>query len=224
MGNTTGGGLQWTSTQVYVLAVLCLVIGLPLGYLFHGPPADSANQPRASGQEAPIPKLTPEDVARVTPEQLARMADKQAEPLLTELQTHPNDPQLLLKIGNIYLTAQQPQSAQKYYERSLAANSADPTTLTQLASSYYYQGDADRAIADLQRALAIDPGNANALFNLGMIKWRSKTDPKGAIEMWEKLLKSHPDHPNRAQVEQLIAQARRHLSIPAGTKTDKPDM
>jgi len=221
MGTTKGTGEQWTSTQVYVVIVVCLAIGIGVGYLLHTPPAVSVN-PAVQGGPQTAPSLAPNQ-AQVTREQLAQIVDKQAEPLLTELQTHPNDPQLLLKIGNLYLAGHQPQIAQKYYERSLAANGADPTTLIQLASSYYYQGDADNAIANLQRALAIDSGNAQALFELGMIRFRAK-DPKGAVEMWEKLLKSHPDHPNRARVERWIAQAKRQLSLPAGNKTARPEM
>ena len=102
--------------------------------------------------------------------------------------------------------------------------SADPVVLTQLASSYYYQGDADKAITTLQRALEIDPKNANALFNLGMLKWQAKGDPKAAVALWEKLLRTNPDHPNRGQVERLIARAKQHMSIPAGKKTDKPEL
>jgi len=222
METTKGTGEQWTSTQVYVVIVVCLAIGIVVGYLLHTPSTVSVNPAAQSGPQT-APNLAPNQ-AQVTREQLAQMADKQAEPLLTELQTHPNDAQLLLKIGNIYLGARQPQSAQKYYERSLAANGADPTTLIQLASSYFYQGNVDEAIANLQRALAIDSGNAQALFELGMIRLQAKADPKGAIEMWEKLLKSHPDHPNRARVERWIAQAKRQLSLPAGNKTAKPEM
>ena len=158
----------------------------------------------------------------VTPEQLAHMADKQAEPLLAQLKTNPKDASVLLNVGNIYLAARQPKEAQSYYERSLAVKAADANVLTQLATSYYNQGDSDKAMLTLQRALKVDPSFANALFNLGWIKWREKADAKGAIILWEKLLKSNPDHPKRAQVEQLIAQAKQHLSMPEEKKSDQP--
>lgn len=225
MGTTTEARQQqnWTTVQAYVLALLCLVIGIPVGYLFHGPTAGPVNQPAPNAPQAAAQNVA-FDPSQITPAQLAHMADKQAEPLLAELKTHPDDEQLLTKIGDLYLSAQQPQIAQQYYERSLAAQSANPAALTQLASAYYYEGDADEAIANLQRALAVDPGYANALFNLGLIKWRAKADPKGAIESWQKLLKSHPDHPKRAQVEQMIARAKQHMNMPASSKPDKPDM
>jgi hypothetical protein len=37
-------------------------------------------------------------------------------------------------------------------------------------------------------------------------------------------LKADPNSPKKAQVEQMLAQAKKHLAIPAGTKTEKPAM
>ncbi|MFZ3211163.1 MAG: tetratricopeptide repeat protein [Terriglobales bacterium] len=221
MGTATETKPKWTSREAYLLAVLCVLVGIPVGYLFHAPPAGRVN---SSAPAVPLPNPAAANPSQVPPEQRAHMADKQAEPLLAELKTNPNDASVLAKVGNIYLAAQQPKNAQTYYERSLAVKAKDANVLTQLASSYYYQGDADKAIMTLQRALKVDPGFANALFNLGMIEWQEKADANGAIALWEKLLRSNPDHPKRAQVEQLIAKAKRHVSVPGEKKTDKPQM
>ena len=221
MSITTEVATKWTSSQAYLLAILCLLIGIPVGYLLHPPATSTVSAPAQSMQQLP-PANAPAPAQQVTFQQLAHMADKQAEPLLAQLKTNPKDASLLLNVGNIYLAAQQPKEAQSYYERSLAVKAADANVLTQLATSYYNQGDTDKAMMTLQRALKVDPGFANALFNLGWIKWREKADAKGAIALWEKLLKSNPDHPKRAQVERMIAQAKQHLSMPEEKKTDKP--
>ena len=55
-------------------------------------------------------------------------------------------------------------------------------------------------------------------------EWHGKSDPKAAIAAWESCLKVNPSDPKRAQIEQMIAQAKRHLDIAPGTKTDKPAM
>ena len=62
------------------------------------------------------------------------------------------------------------------------------------------------------------------LFNLGYFEWKGKADPSAAISAWQAFLKADPKSPKRAQVEQMMAQAKKHLSIPAGTKTEKPAM
>jgi len=219
MDTTAEVATKWTSGQAYLLAIMCLLIGIPVGYLLH-PPATGSN-PAQNMQQLPSPNAAAPG-QQVTPQQLAQMADKQVEPLLAQLKTNPKDATLLANVGNIYLATQQPKDAQTYYERSLAVKAGDANVLTQLASCYYYQGNADKAIITLQRALKVDPGFANALFNLGLIKWREKGDAKGAIMAWDKLLKSNPDHPKRTQVEGLIAQAKQHLSMPEANKTAQP--
>jgi len=205
----------WSNTQAYTLSVIGLLLGLLIGYLLHA----TAPATAVATQQAPRPPAA--GMGQVTPDQLKHMAEKQVEPLLAQLQKNPKDADLLVTIAGSYYAAQQFQNAQEYYERAVAIK-PDPPVFSRLSSCYYYLGDVDKAIAALNRALKVAPNDANTLFNLGMLEWRGKTDPKAAIAAWEKLLKAHPDVSNRAQVEQLIVRAKQHLSIPPGTKTDKP--
>ncbi len=213
---------KWTGAQVYVLAVVCLVAGLAIGYLFRGsassvsPSAAAARQPGTAAMPAPVQQ-------QVTPERLKQMADKMAEPLLAQLEKNPNDAILLARIGDTYSSGRHFEIAQEYYRRSVAAK-PDPGALTRLATAYYYSGNADQAISTLNQALQQDPKYADALFNLGMVEWQAKSDPKAAIAAWQRLLKTNPNHPKRAEVEQVIERARQHLNIPPGAKTDKPAM
>ena len=219
MDTTSQTGKPWTHVQAFGLAIICLALGFVTGYLLRAPAA-STPPTTASPANAPGPQMPPGH-GPVTPEQLKHMADKKAEPLLEKLKAGPNDPALLAEIGNVYYDAQQFESAQEYYERSVAAK---PTAenLTLLANTYHYTGDTDKAIATFNRALQMNPTWADALFNLGMLEWQAKSDPKAAIALWEKLLKTNPKHPNRTTVEQMIERAKRHMSIPPGTMTEKP--
>jgi len=151
------------------------------------------------------------------------MADKQVAPLLEQLQKTPQDADLLAKIGRAYMAAQQFQSAQQYYERSSTVK-PKPENLNELAFVYVKLGDLDKAIATLHQALKLDPNNAKVLFNLGYFEWKGKADPKAAIAAWQGYLKADPKSPRRAEVEQMMAQAKRHLAIAPGTKTEKPAM
>jgi cytochrome c-type biogenesis protein CcmH/NrfG len=40
-------------------------------------------------------------------------------------------------------------------------------------------------------------------------------DTKGAIECWQKLLKTNPNHPQRDQVEKMIKVVNQHKDMPA---------
>ncbi len=205
----------WSNAQVYGLSIICLAVGLAIGYLIRVPAS-------ANSSAGHVPSSDPAaSMGQVTVEQLKHMADKKAEPLLAELREKPTDAALLAKIGDTYFTAKQYRAAQEYFERSLAIKK-DAVVLNQSSFAAYALGDEDKAIAALNQALEIDPRNRNALFNLGMLQWHVKSDPKAAIAAWEKLLKVHPDDPDRARVEKLIERARLHLNIPPGTMTDKP--
>ncbi|MBZ5648352.1 MAG: tetratricopeptide repeat protein [Acidobacteriia bacterium] len=210
---------DWTGTQAYVLAVICLLLGTLVGYLLRGSgPAQAA----PAGQSAESAAGTMG--SQVTPEQLRVMADKQAEPVLGQLKLKPSDPALLMQAGNIYYDAQQFKEAADYYARALEGDPKNTDVRTDMATAYWYLGDADRALAEFDRVLEQQPNKANALLNRGIVRWKGKMDVKGAVADWEGLLKANPDFPQRSNVEQLIAEAKRHSNIKPGEKTSKPAM
>ena len=204
----------WSNAQSYSMAAICLILGVVVGYLDHAPAGASSNTPATA--VAPPPSMP-------SALDLKRMADQQVAPLLADLQKHPKDADLLTRIGTAYLAAQQYQSAQQYLEQA-AAVKASPEILNELSFVEYSLGNVDQAIETLNRALKQDARNSKLLYNLGMYQWHGKSDPRAAIAAWQSFLKANPSDPKRAQVEQMIAQARQHLSIAPGTKTDKPVM
>ncbi len=209
----------WTNSQAYGMAVICLLLGVACGYLLHAPPANiPAVQDAVAAPSAP-PRGAPQQMPSAA--DLKRMADKQVAPLLDELQKRPNDADLLAKIARSYMAAQQFQSAREYYEKSIAAKPT-PDALNELSFVYVELGDVDNAIAALNNALKIDPKNPKVLYNLGFFEWKGKADPKAAIAAWQSFLKVDPNNPKRAEVEQMMAQAKKHLGIAPGTKTEKP--
>lgn len=209
----------WTSTQAYAIACICLFMGIAIGYLVRGA---GAATPPAQAQAAP-----PADAAamqqQVTPEQMKQMADTKAAPLLQQLQSDPNNPQLLAQIGNIYYDTQNFSDAIGYYGKSLALRE-DPNVRTDMGTAYFYAGDADHALAEFGRVLKSNPGFDNALFNTGMVKFQAKMDVNGAVAAWQEMLKLNPNHPRRAELEKLIANARQHADVKPGQKTSKPAM
>lgn len=211
---------MWSSAQAYAMAVVCLLLGLIAGYFMRGSrPAPSAASSSAPTQTAqPVPDA---GNMQVSPEALKHMADKQAEPLLARLEKSPNDPSLLADLGKTYLAAQQFQTAVGYYERSVKIKpSAD--ILNTLGGAYHFAKEDDKALDAWQRALAIEPTNPDALFNVGMVKWQVQGDPQAAIASWTKLVKTNPNHPQRKRVEELIARAKQHANRPAASPVPKP--
>jgi cytochrome c-type biogenesis protein CcmH/NrfG len=204
--------ILWSSTQAYGLALITLLLGLVAGFLLHGP-ASAANVPPTSQA---TDQASPHTGMSVTPEQLKHMADMQAGPLLDKLKQDPNNPELLAQVADTYLAGHQFNTAVEYYEKS-ASIKPDANLLTQLANAYFYSGSPDKAIDALNRALQVDPKFANALFNLGALKWQVRGDSAGAIAAWQKLLKTNPNHPKRREVEAMIERVRQQkkAAVPA---------
>jgi cytochrome c-type biogenesis protein CcmH/NrfG len=60
----------------------------------------------------------------------------------------------------------------------------------------------------LAKVLKADPKNDKALYNTGVVKLMGKNDPKGAIASWETLLRYYPNHPHKAQVQEMIKKVK----------------
>jgi tetratricopeptide (TPR) repeat protein len=148
-----------------------------------------------------------------SPARLKEMADAQAAPLLDKLKPDPNNPEVLTSIGNLYYDAQQYPIAVDYYGRALQARPSDAAVRTDMATAYWFMGNADLAIAEFNRALTYAPHNPNTLFNRGLVKWKGKMDGAGAVADWEKLLAAYPNYPEKDKVEQMLAEVRQHEAL-----------
>ena len=151
-------------------------------------------------------------------EELKKMADVQAAPLIEKLKSDPNNPELLSNIGNFYYDARQYATAVNYYQQSLKLQPANVNVRTDMATAYFYAGDADSAIAELKKSLSYEPTKPNTLLNLGIVEWQGKMDINAAVATWQKLLDTNPNYPDKDKVQQLIAQAKKHEGVKAGTK------
>jgi len=193
--------------RVYPLAAAALLIGLGIGYFGIG--ARKAPPPAAPRASSPPGKPTlPGGHPKPTIEQMQAMADAKVAPLLEKLKTDPKNTALLNQIAGTYLATHQFKEAADYFRKSLEWNPNDNSVRTALASDLYYSGDTDNALDELDKVLKKDPNDIDALFNLGMIRFKGKNDAAGAIAAWQQLLKTHPDLDRKLTVEQLIAKAK----------------
>jgi cytochrome c-type biogenesis protein CcmH/NrfG len=203
---------NWKTSHALIQAAICLVLGITIGFFLRGSRSAVATQVTATSSPdsaSPTAKVLP-----ITAERLKHMADKQAEPVLAQLKSKPNDPELLAKVGYVYYTTRNFKTASEYYKRSVD-NKDDVIVRTELGRAYYYAGDPQSALAEFETILKSEPSNANALFNIGLIKWQQDFDADGAVAVWKLMLKKNPNHPRRTEVEQMIAQARQHSNLKA---------
>jgi len=120
------------------------------------------------------------------------------------LEKDPRDKEALLFLGNANYDINRFDQAKNYYKRYLEVDPTRAGVRTDLATSYYNLNDVDSALRELRTVLSQDPNHEAALYNFGLILWKNKQDKPGAIQAWETLLKTHPNHPKAAEVRKQI--------------------
>jgi cytochrome c-type biogenesis protein CcmH/NrfG len=211
----------WTPKQAVMVSFVCLTVGIAGGWSIRSAQSRAS---AASGKTAIVTanaatEATPAALVSTAaaptagPSQLKEMADTHAAPLLDQLKSNPKNPDLLASIGNVYYDAQQYPTAVEYYTRTLKLKPSDTSVRTDMATAYWYMGNADSAIAEFNKALVYEPNNPNTLFNLGIVKWKGKMDASGAADAWKRLLAANPNYEGKDKVEQMLAQLNKQ---PAG--------
>jgi tetratricopeptide (TPR) repeat protein len=197
----------WTSREAYLLAIACFVIGLAIGYIFRGSSGGSPPQGGAGSASPPAQSTTPLGTA-LTPWPDVETA---ARPLKSFLQANPNDYDTLVKLGNLYFDYQHWGPAIEQYSRALAIRPNVVEVRTDRGTAYFYSQQFDQAKADYERSLKVNPTHAQTLFNYGLLQLNGLRDPAAAIELWQRLLRAHPNYPEAARVAAQIEQAKLQL-------------
>lgn len=208
---------QWTSVQAYVLAVICLLVGIAGGWFIRGSQSPAAAAPETVAASEPAGAMGSSATQTPTPDQMKKMADTQAAPLIEKLKSDPGNASLLANIANVYYDTQQFPTAIDYYQQALKIEPANTGARTDMATAYWYTGDSDTAIAEFQKSLSYEPNKANTLFNLGIVEWQGKMDIQKAVAAWQKLLDTNPNYEAKDKVLQLMAQAEKHAGVKPGT-------
>ena len=202
--STDKNGKAQQPKRTYALAAFCLVLGLALGYSLWGTPGSKALTASTQAGTETRDAANHSGQSALQNETFIRAVT----PLIEAVNKNPGDFKAMVKLANLYDDEQHYPEAIQYYERALGIHPEDPDVRTDLGSVWFHSGNADRAIAEYQKSLSYQPDHANALFNLGIVRWKSKTDRAGALAAWEELLRRNPNFPERRQVEELIKTVR----------------
>ncbi len=199
----------WSGGQVAILVIACFAVGTTGGWMIRRAQARHRvlDIPPSSAIIRPQPPPLPAP-ATLSPQQIKAAVDAEAAPLAAQLKGDATDFGPLVNLGNMYYDAKQYATAIEYYQKALKLQPVETSVRTDMATAIWFTGNTDQAIDEFQKVLAQDPNKANALFNLGIVKWRGKNDASGAIALWQKLLATNPNFEQRAQVEDLIRQAK----------------
>jgi cytochrome c-type biogenesis protein CcmH/NrfG len=105
---------------------------------------------------------------------------------------HPGDAAIRVQLANLYFDAERFQDAAEWYQAALKIDAKNVNASTDLGIAFYYMNQPDKALAQFDHSLSVDPSHAKTLLNVGIVRAFAKQDLKGATEAWERVLKVAP--------------------------------
>jgi len=135
-----------------------------------------------------------------TPPAMAEMIE-----MMSALKEKPNDFDLLMRLGERFLTMEFAERAVIFFERAEKVKPDDPDMLNALGVAYFQSNAPERAKEKFDRLLALDKNDYRAHYNLGILLGHSLNDPSGAKAHFAAVIASP------AAPEQTKEQARREI-------------
>ena len=163
---------------------------------------------RAPELAKPLPMLKPRASAGdasasdpVKPPPLDTALLKQLE---DKVKTNPKDVASLTELGNMQADQQNFTEAARWYKMAVVADPKNIETRNYLGEALFQANNIDESLAVFRETLAINPTHPEALFDYGFVLLQGKNDVQGAIDSWEKLVKTNPNFDQLDRVKQLI--------------------
>jgi cytochrome c-type biogenesis protein CcmH/NrfG len=128
--------------------------------------------------------------------------------LESALKGDPNNPRILVALGNSYFDAHQHRKAIDIYARVLKIEPKNADVRTDMAIMYRSLKEYDRAAKELRQAAADNPGHVNSRYNLGIVLLNDKKDVKGAVEAWEDCLRAGATGEQAGMIRQKLQELK----------------
>lgn len=167
-----------------VFAISGTCFGLLVGWILGSQTARPAPATAPQSAAAPAP---PPGERQAPPLDVQRAAD-----LERQANSRSGDAPVRAELGNVYYDAERFDLAIPWYEAALRLDARNVNVSTDLALCYYFTGDADKALRQIDYSLSVDPRHIKTLLNQGIIRAFGKNDLKGAAESWEKVVEIAP--------------------------------
>ena len=152
---------------------------------------------------APVAQQAPPS-GGAAPARAAVLDENQVTALKSVAEREPSNAQPRVQLGNLYFDSERYDDAIKWYAEAVKLAPKDPNVSTDLGISYYYTNQPDKALAQFDRSLEIDPKHTKTLLNVGMVKAFGKQDLEGATKAWQQLIDIAPDSPEGQAAKRAV--------------------
>ena len=156
---------------------------------------------------------------QVTTKEQQKAADGALKQLQAAVKANPNDPQAHLALARALMGNQDLPDALTEFSSAARLDPKNPEPFTYSGWLIRLQGFPDEGLKLLDKAIEVDPQYADARAFKGILLFRDKKDPEGAIAQFQRYLVRAPDSPLAAQVRTLLAQAVEAGRTPSSTSS-----
>ena len=174
--------------QSAVMLLVGALIGFGVGYFAAGGGRPGGAAPRAAGSDAAA-------------------GDRLAE-LTKALERDPENPEILMDLGNLYYDREDWDRAVATYEKARRKAPKNPNLLSDLGAAHRNRGEFDLAVAFFQKARQNDAEHWQSLLNLVLVEAFDRRDPKAAQAAFDELKKRYPEVPQLDKIQEQIASLR----------------
>lgn len=144
--------------------------------------------------QAPVAVSAPAQQAPAAAAPSAAILDEtRVKALTTVAEQQPTSPQPRVELANLYFDAERYTDAIKWYGAALTLAPTDVNVSTDLAVSYYYTNQPDRALEQFEASLKLNPNHTKTLLNQGIVRAFGKQDLVGAEQSWQQVIKLEPN-------------------------------
>lgn len=198
-GSTTKNGIPPDSVLDRVAALVC-------------PEEDKNGDEDEAIDSSVVDEASQEESAPdslLSPELRQRIDDAQAQAAAT-----PDSFNAWVELGNAWYDADMPKQSIEAYNRALEFKPNDSNVLNDQGAMYRQTGDTQRALANFEKALAVDPGNLESLYNMGYIYAFDLKQTDRALEIWKRYLTLDKNSETAEQVRTFIKQQGKNTAPP----------
>lgn len=127
------------------------------------------------------------------------------EELQRAVERDPENPELLIALGNAWFDREDWDRAIAAYEKARRKAPENPNLLSDLGAAYRNQGKLSRAVSLFERARESDPNHWQSLLNLVLLHAYDRKDPAAAQRAFDELKRRYPEIPDLDRIQARIS-------------------
>lgn len=175
--------------ETIIVVVLALVAGLLVGVIY-------SNWKKDTSETQPTQTAAPVQAPVVNHQQQITMLEG-------IVSREPANRNAWVQLGHNFFDSNQPMKAIDAYGKALDLESNDSNILTDQGVMYRRVGWYDKAIANFEKANALDRSHQQSLYNLGVVYRYDLQDFEKAIDAWSRFIALNP---TGAGIDQIKAE------------------